>query len=1169
MNSPLSHKEKLALAVLDPLVASTRMWGQIEEDFLSVKQDIGAFHQSVVDSNQILQDSIVGRFDALDETLKKKLDEELLYEVDEDKIVSSVLSKVVIPEPIPGKDADETAIVGRVLPLVLDSLPNPEPINVNDIARQAASLIPKPKAIKAIDKKEIISEVLSGIKFPEPAKLELTQEDLLSRINKFNHEIDWNVLKNVPYDVLHPKRGSGRIGRGGATTFLQLTDTPSSYTSQALKAVRVNAAATGLEFYTPVTSINWGDIGGTLSDQIDLQAALDAKPSGSGTATQLPYWSSSTGLGSLDGSSVDDTNQRLGIQKATPESPIHVAATVASSLANVTNLTASLVAEVAVTVPVLTIEQKPLPSTPTTITSSEVNTGSGFFSAFTTQNYEIFAGRTINSVNYVTTNGTTSYTEGAGNTYDVYVQYDLMANAEFYYVYNTTSGQWYTLDSVTNNVTDNGTGGSAPSYVLVSSPFVASGQIIDFAPVGIGTSPSGGTYYSTQGTTVNFTDPLNDGSWFIIQHNFTSVPAGGIVLKDLTNTVAENIGAVSTYMQTSAFGSPIDTSTTHYGFQANGSNLNRTYRVNSYSSYYAIYGTGTEVSTTDPNDSAYYSVSASFTGVTANPAVISYKKFRKLTSGAYGNSIFSTATSFVDDNLSSEYAQSATVTPTSGQTNAFVAEGNSSSVTGIAIGVVRSTATSSGVASFEGQDYIGGMKWRIHNDSSGHTYLGNNLNTNIYLGNLTAPQASFGASNVVNIQKNSAVHFTVWGASATLPNFYSRSNQDMVYFGRSEESSDPNAQVLIQPKSASKRGLIIRGFASQSADLMTLTNSASAVLASISSAGNFGVGSAATSTVRLTVAAGSTTVVPVRLTAGSLASSPVTGGIEFLGNNFYATITTGAARKVITLSDTTLVSGRIPVAATDGRLTDNDGFIFVSNPGVVINEQGTSTMGLRVEGDTDQYLLMTNPATDFLGVGVQIAQRKFHVVDNTAVTNAVRYVSRFTHGTSGTAAVGFGIGHEFEMENASGTLKVGATQEYTFTDATNATEDVTWKLRLMKAGTLTDALTVSSVGDMTVVKTLNFGGGFKGPQITSIAAYTLTVGDWCVNWTSGTVNATLPTAVGIKGQEFILKNSGTGIITILTTSSQTIDGVASGILTLVQYDCLRVQSDGANWIRTN
>lgn len=43
---------------------------------------------------------------------------------------------------------------------------------------------------------------------------------------------------------------------GGALSFLDLNDTPDNYTSQGLKAVRVNTGATALEFYTPAAAAN-------------------------------------------------------------------------------------------------------------------------------------------------------------------------------------------------------------------------------------------------------------------------------------------------------------------------------------------------------------------------------------------------------------------------------------------------------------------------------------------------------------------------------------------------------------------------------------------------------------------------------------------------------------------------------------------------------------------------------------------------------------------------------------------------------------------------------------------------------------------------------------------------------------------------------------------------
>ncbi len=86
------------------------------------------------------------------------------------------------------------------------------------------------------------------------------------------------------------------------------------------------------------------------------------------------------------------------------------------------------------------------------------------------------------------------------------------------------------------------------------------------------------------------------------------------------------------------------------------------------------------------------------------------------------------------------------------------------------------------------------------------------------------------------------------------------------------------------------------------------------------------------------------------------------------------------------------------------------------------------------------------------------------------------------------------------------------------------------------------------------------------PYVAKTSAYTLTATDYTVNCTSGTFALTLPTAAGIAGRTYVLNNSGSGTITINTTSAQTIDGSSSGTLTLAQYRNYVVQSDGANWI---
>ena len=78
------------------------------------------------------------------------------------------------------------------------------------------------------------------------------------------------------------------------------------------------------------------------------------------------------------------------------------------------------------------------------------------------------------------------------------------------------------------------------------------------------------------------------------------------------------------------------------------------------------------------------------------------------------------------------------------------------------------------------------------------------------------------------------------------------------------------------------------------------------------------------------------------------------------------------------------------------------------------------------------------------------------------------------------------------------------------------------------------------------------------------ALRTLDSTDYTVDCTANSFAVTLPTAVGIQGRIYNIKNTGTGTITVNTTSSQTIDGETSQ--TLNQGDSMLVQSTNSNWI---
>ena len=86
---------------------------------------------------------------------------------------------------------------------------------------------------------------------------------------------------------------------------------------------------------------------------------------------------------------------------------------------------------------------------------------------------------------------------------------------------------------------------------------------------------------------------------------------------------------------------------------------------------------------------------------------------------------------------------------------------------------------------------------------------------------------------------------------------------------------------------------------------------------------------------------------------------------------------------------------------------------------------------------------------------------------------------------------------------------------------------------------------------------------------TKTANYTLTTTDFTVlgNAAAGAFTLTLPTAVNASGQIYTLKktDSSANVVTIATTSAQTIDGQSSYSLAY-QYQGVIVQSNNSNWV---
>lgn len=85
---------------------------------------------------------------------------------------------------------------------------------------------------------------------------------------------------------------------------------------------------------------------------------------------------------------------------------------------------------------------------------------------------------------------------------------------------------------------------------------------------------------------------------------------------------------------------------------------------------------------------------------------------------------------------------------------------------------------------------------------------------------------------------------------------------------------------------------------------------------------------------------------------------------------------------------------------------------------------------------------------------------------------------------------------------------------------------------------------------------------FNAKTVTS--NYALSRDDGTI-YTNGTLQITLPTAVGYSGDKYFIKNVGVGTVTIKGTGSETIDGYTEMIIEN-QNSALSISSNGTRWL---
>ena len=146
-------------------------------------------------------------------------------------------------------------------------------------------------------------------------------------IARFTFDVDasgniWNLYdtEDLRGKVPNTAAGGSAGGGSGVTTFLQLTDTPSAYSSQGTNVVRVNSGESALEFHALLHS----DLGSVTANQHhNQQHAIDSTSDHSAASDNTNFNVSTTAHGLTPKLPNDATKFFNGVGSYVPVFPVH------------------------------------------------------------------------------------------------------------------------------------------------------------------------------------------------------------------------------------------------------------------------------------------------------------------------------------------------------------------------------------------------------------------------------------------------------------------------------------------------------------------------------------------------------------------------------------------------------------------------------------------------------------------------------------------------------------------------------------------------------------------------------------------------------------------------------------------------------------------------------
>lgn len=274
------------------------------------------------------------------------------------------------------------------------------------------------------------------------------------------------------------------------------------------------------------------------------------------------------------------------------------------------------------------------------------------------------------------------------------------------------------------------------------------------------------------------------------------------------------------------------------------------------------------------------------------------------------------------------------------------------------------------------------------------------------------------------------------------------------------------------------------------------------------------------------------------ITNNSVKASITPGGQVNIGGNYTST------------NNTLQVAGNAAIGYTTAA--PSNGLIVNGNVGI---GDASAANRLTVSHDINgsARISLTNPNT-----GTSAESFLY------AITTGNRYLGILQHGQNKTGTtVGLSNASLSEIQaggDNSALLINQASVTAPMVFATNNAE----RIRITSGGRILAATTTDNGVDALQVNGSIQANGFDQSYTARTTTYTAATTDYFIDCTSGTFTVNLFTAVGNTGRILIIKNSGTGTITVDPSGTQTIDGATTQTLS-TQWSRVHIISDGANW----